>query len=151
MIIICPCGEKKFEIDSNLIPEKGRTLQCGACDRKWFYKNTYIEETVEKPIELPQTQDEVDVEIKKSLKTNLHNNSQKKQIEDINYNNGINLNLSKIFSYFIVLIITSIAAIIFLDTFKNNLSSIFPNLELFLFNLFETIKDINLFIKDLIR
>ena len=111
----------------------------------------YIEETVEKPIELPQTQDEVDVEIKKSLKTNLHNNSQKKQIEDINYNNGINLNLSKIFSYFIVLIITSIAAIIFLDTFKNNLSSIFPNLELFLFNLFETIKDINLFIKDLIR
>ena len=110
MIIDCPCGNKKFEIDANLIPEKGRTLQCGACDRKWFYKNTYIEETVEKPIELPQTQDEVDVEIKKSLKTTLHNNSQKKQIKDTNYNNGINLNLSKIFSYFIVLIITSIAA-----------------------------------------
>ena len=38
MIIICPCGEKKFEVDGNLIPEKGRTLQCGSCDHMWFFK-----------------------------------------------------------------------------------------------------------------
>ena len=38
MIIICPCCEKKFEVDGNLIPEKGRTLQCGSCDHKWFFK-----------------------------------------------------------------------------------------------------------------
>ena len=37
MIIICPCCEKKFEVDSNLIPEKGRMLKCGSCDETWFF------------------------------------------------------------------------------------------------------------------
>ena len=37
MIIICPCGEKKFEVESNLIPEKGRLLKCGSCDQTWFF------------------------------------------------------------------------------------------------------------------
>ena len=40
MIINCPCGEKKFEVDSNLIPEKGRMLKCGSCDQTWFYNPT---------------------------------------------------------------------------------------------------------------
>ena len=86
-------------------------------------------------------------EIKVNLETTLAQNTQENQIVD----DGLNISLLKIFNYFIVLIITVIAAIIFLDTFKNNLSSVFPNLELFLYNLFETIKDINLFIKDLIK
>ena len=38
MIITCPCGEKKFEVDSSLIPEKGKLLQCGSCDKTWFFK-----------------------------------------------------------------------------------------------------------------
>ena len=38
MIITCPSCEKKFEIDESLIPEKGRNLQCGSCNKKWFYK-----------------------------------------------------------------------------------------------------------------
>ena len=38
MIIICPCGDKKFEIDAALIPDEGRTLKCGSCDHVWFYK-----------------------------------------------------------------------------------------------------------------
>ena len=37
MIIDCPCCEKKFEIDQNLIPEEGRLLQCGFCNEKWFF------------------------------------------------------------------------------------------------------------------
>ena len=36
------------------------------------------------------------------------------------------------------------------DTFKTPLYKIFPNIEIILFNLFETLKDIELFIKDLI-
>ena len=58
-------------------------------------------------------------------------------------------NLSKLLSYFLVLIISFISLIILLDTFKSPLSIIFPNLEIILYNLFETIKDINLFLKDL--
>ena len=57
----------------------------------------------------------------------------------------------KIFSYLIVFIISIVAIIIFLDTFKNNLISVFPELELILYNLFESIKDIKLFLIDLIK
>ena len=37
MIISCENCNKNFEVDSDLIPEKGRLLQCNACDHKWFY------------------------------------------------------------------------------------------------------------------
>ena len=147
MIITCPSCQKKFELDNNLLPENGRTLQCGSCDYKWFFKKNDKDVIVENPLELTQTKDEMVDEIKDNLKTTIPQNTQENQIVD----NGLNISLLKIFNYFIVLIITIIAAIIFLDTFKNNLSSVFPGLELFLYNLFETIKDINLFIKDLIK
>ena len=147
MIITCPSCQKKFKLDNNLLPENGRTLQCGSCDYKWFFKKNDKDVIVEKPLELTQTKDEVVDEIKVNLETILPQNTQENQIVD----DRLNISLLKIFNYFIVLIITIIAAIIFLDTFKNNLSSVFPNLELFLYNLFETIKDINLFIKDLIK
>ena len=147
MIITCPACQKKFKLDNNLLPENGRNLQCGSCDYKWFFKENDKEEIVEKPLEINLTKDEVVDEIKDNLETTLPQNTQENQIVD----DGLNISLLKIFNYFIVLIITIIAAIIFLDTFKNNLSSVFPNLELFLYNLFETIKDINLFIKDLIK
>ena len=38
MIITCPSCEKKFEIDQKLIPSEGRMLQCGSCERQWFFK-----------------------------------------------------------------------------------------------------------------
>ena len=41
------------------------------------------------------------------------------------------------------------AFILLLDTFKNPLIDIFPGLEPILFNLYETLKDIKLFIIDL--
>ena len=45
MIISCTQCDKKFEIESNLIPEKGRLLQCSSCSHKWFYKSDALEET----------------------------------------------------------------------------------------------------------
>jgi len=41
--------------------------------------------------------------------------------------------------------------LIILDTFEPLLLTIFPNLELILFNFYETLLDIYLFIKDLIK
>ena len=38
MIIDCPDCNKKFDIDQNLIPTKGRLLQCGSCNYKWFFE-----------------------------------------------------------------------------------------------------------------
>ena len=46
MIIICISCNKKFDIDSNLIPEKGRLLQCNGCNHKWFFKKEVIKQTV---------------------------------------------------------------------------------------------------------
>ena len=35
MIITCNCGEKKFTLPDNSIPETGRMVQCGYCGLKW--------------------------------------------------------------------------------------------------------------------
>ena len=149
MIIICPCGEKKFEVDGNLIPEKGRTLQCGSCDHKWFFKKDE-NEIVNNTLKLEEKDKIESNEIAINDELSLPDNQPNVAIEN---NNNIKwtFGLLKIFNYFIVLIITLIAVIVFLDTFKYNLTSIFPNLELFLYNLYESIKDIKLFINDLIK
>ena len=57
---------------------------------------------------------------------------------------------SKFFSYLIVFIISFVALIILLDTLKTPLINVFPGIEIILFNLFETLQDIKLFIIDLI-
>ena len=53
------------------------------------------------------------------------------------------------FSYLVVFLISLIALVILLDTLKTPLINIFPGLKVILFNLFETLKDIKLFIIDL--
>ena len=145
MIIDCPCGEKKFEIDQNLIPEKGRLLQCGFCDEKWFFNKN--EKKVSVP-EIDEEKDEIDNlnnenDEAEKIQTNLENKIDKKEEGKIYFSFG------KFLSYILVLIISFIALIILIDTFKSPLYRTFPNLELVLFNLFETLKDIRLFIKDL--
>ena len=42
MIIECVKCSKKFDVDSNLIPLKGRTIQCGSCNHVWFFKKSHI-------------------------------------------------------------------------------------------------------------
>jgi len=56
-----------------------------------------------------------------------------------------------ILSYLIVGIISFVALVIVLDTFKSPLSNIFPNLEFFLLNLLESLTDIFLFFENLLQ
>ena len=56
----------------------------------------------------------------------------------------------KILNIFIVSIISFVAFIIIVDTFKYPIGKIVPNIEFILYNLYESIKDISLFISDLI-
>ena len=145
MIIVCPCGKKKFEIDQSLIPKEGRLLQCGSCNEKWFF-NEEKKEVSEIKIDFENKK----VTSSNSADVNLEEN--KTSLED-NTDNVIkvknNFSFSIFLSYILVSIISFIALIILIDTFKSPLYRIFPNLELILFNLFETLKDIKLFIKDL--
>ena len=55
----------------------------------------------------------------------------------------------KILNIFIVAIISFVAFIIIVDTFKYPIGKIVPNIEFILYNLYESIKDISLFIRDL--
>ena len=157
MIIECTNCNKKFEVDPELIPEKGRSIQCGSCDYKWFYKKESQETTSE--INNVTLVDEIKQEIKinedaadkkeiieESIedKVEFKKNNKEKPLKKSNI-------LNKIISYLIVAIISFVALIIVLDTFKTPLNNIFPNLELILFNLYETFEDIGLFLKDLIK
>ena len=147
MIIICPCGEKKFEVNENLIPDKGRLLKCGSCDQTWFFNKNVTEQT-EPLIDRPAKQKKI---LDKGEKTNelISKEPLKSGSELVKYRPKYNFTLGKFLSYMIVAIVTFIAIIIILDTFKDLLSNIFPNLELVLYNLLETLRDLILFAKDL--
>ena len=162
MIITCPSCKKKFNIDINLIPTDGRNLQCGSCDHVWFYKK---EDSI---LETPLINDDITIQenedsnklnddvskdqtikelvkdnkkVKSELSTNKETESKPEVIKKTQS--------SKFFSYLIVFIISLGALIILLDTLKTPLINIFPGLEVLLFNLYETLKDIKLFIIDL--
>ena len=165
MIITCPNCNKQFQIDNSLIPDEGRDLQCGSCNNVWFYKidqeNKEIlqlkEEIIRKEIEPNNTNNEDKIPEKKQsskkIKTEKNNNNkneilEKQQAEAIS--KKPQNKVSDFFSYLIVLIISFVSLIILLDTLKTPLIKVFPELEMLLFNLFETLQDIKLFIIDLI-
>ena len=151
MIISCPSCQKKFELDDNLLPENGRTLQCGSCNYKWFFKKKDEIKVLEKQLESNENEKIDSNETNTGNQSNILKNQTSGNIDKKRKPKSKNLSILNFFNYLIVLIISFIALIIFLDTFKNNLSEIFPNLELFLYNLFETIKDLQLFFNDLFK
>ena len=158
MIISCPNCNKQFKINPSLIPDNGRDVKCGSCDHVWYYK---IEDNKKEPLPLSDNftdkkiEDELDNKIVE--KTNEPNDvSIPKDIDDkihekqIPVKNKIKKNsIRKFFSYLVVSIISFAALIILIDTLKIPLINVFPGLEIILFNLFEILKDIKLFIIDL--
>ena len=165
MIITCPNCNKQFKIDNSLIPAEGRDLECGSCNHIWFYniqeKNNEVlelkQEIISEDIETKAENKEDKIEEKQQpeeiIKTEINN--KKKEKNSDNQKNTTTLKKtenkgSKFFSYLIVFIISFVALIILLDTLKTPLIDIFPGLEIILFNLFETLKDIKLFIIDLV-
>ncbi len=164
MIITCPNCNKQFRIDNSLIPNEGRDLQCGSCNHIWFYKIEQANDEVlklnneieSKDIEVKVENKEEKIEEKKKEfeKINTKGNIEKENILEKQKNKTLSKNLEnngiKFFSYLIVFIISFIALIILLDTLKTPLINVFPGLEIILFNLFETLQDIKLFIIDLI-
>jgi len=165
MIITCPNCNKQFKIDNYLIPDEGRDLQCGSCNHIWFYniqeknngvielKDEIIIEDIEKKAENKEDKIEEKQQSDEIIKTEINNKKKEKNSKEQKNttelkkteNKGI-----KFFSYLIVFIISFVALIILLDTLKNPLINVFPGLEILLFNLFETLQDIKLFIIDLI-
>ena len=164
MIIECPACSKKFNIDEKLIPDEGRLLKCGNCDHTWFYKkeeNLILETETIKINEIEENKSEinlepVDVPIKqtKKIRKKISKKSPKKEStskelvsidkSSISRENNI---IKKIF----LIIISIIAFILLIDTFKNQISVIFPGILKMSDSLYLVINDLKLFIKDLVR
>ena len=153
MIVQCNNCHKKFDLDANLIPEEGRLLQCSACNNTWFFKKKKIEtpNEVTKP-EIQNNKEEETISPK-----NDDANSSKKPSNDEIENVEVEKNIEplpdkknyRILNILVVSIISFAAFIIIIDTFKTPLGKIVPNTELLLYNLYETFRDIGLFIQDL--
>jgi len=179
MIITCNNCNKKFDVDSSVIPEAGRLLECSGCNHKWFFKKEVTHKPIEtdklnKPIEGTETdlQKAVSLEVEKprtiellddSININFvpeekilfnidktDKNEDKNDYHDPEIFTPKKIKNKNILSLTIIFIISFIALIIILDTFQRPISKVIPNIEFILYNLYETINDIMLFLRDLI-
>ena len=159
MIIECINCSKKFDVNSELIPSEGRTIQCGSCNHVWFFNLSQLNQIKSKDFvnqnEKITTKDlkENQKKLSKSKTKNNRNlerdstsTSNNHTFEIIKYKSKSKFTFGKFLSYILVIIISFIGLLILIDTFKTPLYNFFPNLENILFSLFETLKDITLFI-----
>ncbi len=142
MIISCEQCNKKFEVESSLIPSTGRLLQCSSCDFKWFYKKNISSTQTDKILKTPEKKE---AQIKKIESNIIKSNSNEAKVPSIKDKKV------GILSIIIVFLITFASLIILLDTFKEPISNYFPNTNLILNSLYESIKDLSLFIQNLFQ
>ena len=164
MIIECPACSKKFNIDKKLIPDEGRLLKCGNCDHTWFFKkkeNIKLDAETSKLNEINENKSDINIEQveepikqkkkirKKISKKSLIKESTSKELVSIDKSSISRENniIKKIF----LIIISIIAFILLIDTFKNQISVIFPGILKMSDSLYLVINDLKLFIKDLVR
>ena len=151
MIVSCPCGKKKFNLDISLISKEGRLLQCGTCDHKWHYSLPLDTKTSNENISPKVSVSKIDNDF-------VENEVETKNVIESEINETINNNVIdkkhsniSILSILSLTIVSFLALIILLDTFKNQIEIIIPNFNSYLTNLYVTINDIYLFVIDLIR
>ena len=148
MIISCPSCNKKFEVDVSLIPKEGRLLQCGSCSHQWFYKPqskiNIPEEVVELKNEVVQENETIS-----SVKEEKIEVPKKEKIEESEYKESHNI--LNFLNIIIVAIISFAALILIIETFKFQISNFIPDIDFYLSSLYESLKDIYLFFKDLLK
>ena len=167
MIISCPNCNKKFKIDQNLIPISGRLLQCSNCKHKWHFKIERKDETDDgsfEPEKVIYENKNEDIKVNSIendsfIEENLKKKEEKKKEKVVKKTKKIKQNINQnkkgkpvgLLNMIIIIIISFVAIVIVLDTFRIELSKYIPFLNPILYSFFEIIDDINSFIKDLIR
>ncbi len=164
MIIECTACSKKFNIDEKLIPDEGRLLKCGNCEHTWFFKKEEkikLEDETKKISKIQENKPEINIEpvkepikqtkkIRKTIsKKSSTNKSTSKELVSIDKNSVSREN--KIIKKIFLIIISIIAFILIIDTFKNYISVVFPGILKMSDSLYLVINDLKLFIKDLVR
>ena len=164
MIIECPACSKKFNINEKLIPDEGRLLKCGNCEHTWFFKkeeNIKLKTETAKINEIKENKSEINIKpteepikqskkIKKKIskKTSTRQSTSK---ELVSVDKSSDTKENKIIKKIFLIIISIIALILLLDTFKNQISIIFPGILKMSDSLYLVINDLKLFVKDLVR
>ena len=166
MIIQCVNCNKKFEIQDKLIPDDGRLLECGSCAHQWHYTPiTKLELTDEVKIKADEVQiktDEVQIKdepaeqliVKKTKKKSkiiekIYENDADNEIDHTNENITTKKKNISFINFLLVGIISFVAIVILVDTFKNQIAYVIPNISLYINELHEILRDIFLFIADL--
>ena len=151
MIITCKNCTKKFEVDADLIPDKGRLLQCMKCQHTWFFKNVIsIDTDKSNDSKSPALMENTSVSVKDDLDNKELSANKIKKSTNFTKSNLVKKKRIGIINLTLVFIISFIALIILTDTFKSQIGKIVPSIDFLLYNLYESIKDILLFINDLI-
>ena len=169
MIISCIKCNKKFTVEDKLIPKLGRILECGSCLHQWHYIPILV---INKNIDTSKTEDinknnepiifdkninessTIDAKIIPSVDNNNTKNpipnleDNKDQVGQIFENKKTK---SSFLNKLLVIIITFVALIIIIDTFRDKLSSIIPSLDLYLHSFYNVLTDIFLFVSNLIQ
>ena len=152
MIILCENCNKKFEIQDNLIPDKGRLLECGSCAHQWHYTPiTKLELTDEVQIKDEPTEQLIVKKTKKKSKIieKIDENDADNEIDHTNENITTKKKNISFINFLLVGIISFVAIVILVDTFKNQIAYVIPNISLYINELHEILRDIFLFIADL--
>tara|TARA_B100000795_G_C22663088_1_gene384847 strand:- start:276 stop:752 length:477 start_codon:yes stop_codon:yes gene_type:complete len=158
MIVGCKNCNKKFDIDAALIPNEGRLLQCNSCNHKWFFRKNIVPELINlikseklKVFDTPKTTQNKPANTNDRINTNDKTTIYgKKKINKEIVSKIKNDKQYNILNLTIVFLLSFVAFIILLDTFKNPIGKIFPAINFLLYNLYESFKDMALFINDLI-
>ena len=133
MIIECINCNKVFEVDSKLIPENGRTIQCGSCNHVWFYNPRITDFKKEKKqdtkinISEKSAKNQIKENAPKIFEEKDYSNlKDKKNYEITKYKPKKSLSFTKLLSYLIVLLVTFAGLLVIIDTFSTYLYEIFP-------------------------
>ena len=148
MIISCEKCNKKFEISDNLIPDEGRLLECGSCSYQWHYSPQNRIKLVNEVKDIDSSSKIKKISKKQKTKKIINNEN-----NDFSSTQTTNIKSKSVgfLSYLLIISISFVAFIIFIDTFKSSIRSFIPGIDFYLSSLYESLKDILLFFKDLLK
>ena len=152
MIIQCENCNKKFEIQDNLIPDDGRLLECGSCAHQWHYTPiTKLELIDEVQVKDEPTEQLIVKKTKKKSKIikKIYESDADDEIDQTNESVTTKQKNISFINFLLVGIISFVAIVILVDTFKNQIAYVIPNISLYINELHEILRDIFLFIADL--
>tara|TARA_B100001996_G_C18532549_1_gene543655 strand:+ start:144 stop:647 length:504 start_codon:yes stop_codon:yes gene_type:complete len=164
MIIACNSCDKKFIVPDNAVTAAGRLVQCSSCGNKWTQypiKKTEKKEVkkIKKNINKPKTKkndiptySQEYLQKKHGIKiidpSSIANNSSKRKSGNLKTKNT-NIGYG-FYSYLITLIIILIFMLGALNLTKDIIIYSYPNLEIYINHLYETLNSFKVIISDII-